>query len=77
MGEIGFCPPPGIQWITNESLGRGRQETFFATVTEEDLARERKAEAIVRENLARWQNEGLVPDMEIEPGMLRHQTKHG
>ena len=37
-------------------------------MTEEDLARERKVEAIVRENLARWQSEGLVPDMPIEPG---------
>ncbi len=57
-----------IQWIAKESLGKGRQETFFAAVTEEDLARERKVEEIVRENLARWQAEGLVPDMRIEPG---------
>ena len=28
----------------------------------------RQVEAIVRENLARWQDEGLVPDMPIEPG---------
>jgi len=28
-----------IQWITKESLGKGRQETFFAAVTEEDLER--------------------------------------
>ena len=57
-----------IQWITKRSLGKGRQETFFAAVTEEDLARERKVEAIVRENLARWQDEGLVPDMPITAG---------
>jgi putative DNA methylase len=57
-----------IQWITKESLGKGRQETFFATVTEDDLARERKVEAIVGENLARWQEQGLVPDMPIQPG---------
>ncbi|MGH7122630.1 MAG: hypothetical protein ACREFP_27170 [Acetobacteraceae bacterium] len=57
-----------IQWITKETLGKGRQETFFATVTEEDLAREREVETIVRDNIARWQNEGLVPDMPIEPG---------
>jgi putative DNA methylase len=57
-----------IQWITKDSLGKGRQETFFASVTEEDLTRERKVEAIVRQNLARWQDEGLVPDMKIEPG---------
>jgi putative DNA methylase len=57
-----------IQWITKESLDKGRQETYFAAVTEDDLTRERKVEAIVRENLARWQDEGLVPDMRIEPG---------
>jgi len=57
-----------IQWITKESLGKGRQETFFASVTADDLARERKVETIVRENLSRWQDEGLVPDMPIEPG---------
>lgn len=57
-----------IQWITKGSLNHGRQETFFAAVTGDDLAREHKVEAIVRENLGRWQDEGLVPDMPIVPG---------
>jgi putative DNA methylase len=57
-----------IQWITKASLGMSRPETFFVAVTEDDLGRERKVEAIVRDNLARWQDEGLVPDMLIEPG---------
>lgn len=57
-----------IQWITRDSVGRGRPETFFATITQEDLAREQRVEAIVRDNLARWQDDGLVPDMAIEPG---------
>jgi len=57
-----------IQWITHETLGKGRQETFFTSVTDEDLARERQVEKIVRDNLARWQDEGVVPDMPIEPG---------
>jgi putative DNA methylase len=57
-----------IQWITRETLSKGRQEIFFASVNEDDLSRERKIEEIVRENLARWQDEGLVPDMKIEPG---------
>ncbi len=57
-----------IQWITKETLCKGRQETFFASVSEEDLERERKVEAIVAENLARWQEQGLVPYMPIEPG---------
>jgi putative DNA methylase len=57
-----------VQWITKESLASSRQETFFTAVAEDDIARERKTETIVRENLSRWQNEGLVPDMRIEPG---------
>ncbi|MER9758001.1 DUF1156 domain-containing protein [Mesorhizobium sp. M0166] len=57
-----------IQWITKDSFGKGRQNTFFSSVSEDDLARERQIEAIVRENLALWQEQGLVPDMLIEPG---------
>src|SRR5262249_46355412 len=57
-----------IQWITRESINRKRQVTYFAPVTEDDLARERQVETIVRNNLVRWQDEGLVPDMFIEPG---------
>lgn len=57
-----------IQWMTHDSLEKPRPVTFFASVTEADLERERKVEAIVAENLVRWQTEGLVPDMAIEPG---------
>ncbi|WP_371819062.1 anti-phage-associated DUF1156 domain-containing protein [Roseococcus sp. SDR] len=57
-----------IQWITKESLNKGRQETFFREVLPEDEARERQVEAIVRDNLADWQDTGLVPDMAIAPG---------
>jgi putative DNA methylase len=62
-----------IQWIRRGGQAEGhppaaRQETFFAAPTEADLERERRVEAIVAENLARWQSEGLVPDMPIEPG---------
>lgn len=57
-----------IQWITKETLGNARQETFFRAVLPEDEARERQVEAIVRENLAAWQEAGLVPDMPIKPG---------
>lgn len=58
----------GIQWITKNTLNQSRKETFFAAVTESDLEREQQVEAIVKENLACWQTEGLVPDMEIESG---------
>lgn len=57
-----------IQWIKKETLDAARQETCFAAPTEADLQRERKVEEIVAKNLSQWQEEGLVPDMAIEPG---------
>lgn len=72
-----FCPRPDdiwqerlycIQWMTRESLSKGRQETFFAAVTSADLERENQVRAIVAENLSKWQKSGLVPDMVIEGG---------
>lgn len=57
-----------IQWITQASPRQGRQETYFAAVTEEDLVRERTVENTVSESLADWQARGRVPDMPIEPG---------
>jgi adenine-specific DNA methylase len=58
-----------IQWISEETLNKGRKETFFRGVTDDDLDRERKVEAIVRTKLALWQRDGVVPDMAIEPGV--------
>jgi len=57
-----------IQWITKETMDLGRQETYFSSVTTDDLERELQVESIVRENLAEWQRQGIIPDMEIEPG---------
>ncbi|MFA5920223.1 MAG: anti-phage-associated DUF1156 domain-containing protein [Methylococcaceae bacterium] len=57
-----------IQWIQAETLNTYRPITYFASVTDEDLAREKRAETIVTENLAEWQADGLVPDMAIESG---------
>ncbi|WP_019022927.1 anti-phage-associated DUF1156 domain-containing protein [Thioalkalivibrio sp. ALE23] len=57
-----------IQWMKADTLGRARPETYFASVTDADLERECKVERIVSENLADWQEQGLVPDMAIEPG---------
>lgn len=56
-----------IQWI-RESAHGGRAALRFAAVTDADLAREETVRAHVRANLARWQADGWVPDMEIEPG---------
>lgn len=57
-----------IQWITKETLGQSRQETFFTGATEADIEREHQVESIVADNIEKWQEEGLIPDMEIEPG---------
>ena len=57
-----------IQWITKATLVAGRQETYFAAPTDADLKREQRVEQLVVENMSRWQEQGLVPDMAIEPG---------
>ncbi len=57
-----------VQWMAAETLDKFRPTTYFASVTIEDLERERQVEAIVAENLTRWQTKGLVPDMPIEIG---------
>lgn len=62
-----------IQWIERGTLNDSRPETFFASVTAEDLAREAIVENLVAQNFADWQALGLVPDMEIEPGFNTDQ----
>ena len=57
-----------IHWITKATLNKSRQETWFAAPSDADWERERLVETLVAENLSRWQSEGLVPDMTIEPG---------
>jgi len=57
-----------IQWITKKTLGKGREETFFAGVGSEDLKREQSVDELVRARLGQWQRDGLVPDLLIEPG---------
>ncbi|MGZ8184771.1 MAG: anti-phage-associated DUF1156 domain-containing protein, partial [Methylobacter sp.] len=57
-----------IQWITADSLDKKQNVAFFASVTEEDLARERRVEQIIADNIEQWQQEGVVPNNEIEPG---------
>jgi hypothetical protein len=57
-----------IQWMDKETLQSARPRSFFASVTEADRDRERKAIEFVESNLAHWQDAGLVPDMPIETG---------
>lgn len=57
-----------VQWITAETLNRGRQETFFAAPTQDDVERELAVSDYVRGKLSDWQSTGVVPDMPIVPG---------
>lgn len=57
-----------IQWITRETVGKSRNETFFAAASSEDLDREQKAREIVEASIVQWQDEGLVSSMAIETG---------
>ncbi|MGP6089790.1 anti-phage-associated DUF1156 domain-containing protein [Antarctobacter jejuensis] len=57
-----------VHWIKRDSLGQGRLQTYFAAVTQADIAREERVKTIVKDNLERWQRDGLLPDMAIEPG---------
>ena len=51
-----------IQW------SRPDGSFFYVGPTTGDLGREAEVEDIVRQNLANWQRQGLVPDTSIEPG---------
>lgn len=53
-----------VQWMK----GDDPRDCTFKTVTEEDRAREEKILRLVQKNLASWQAEGRLPDMEIVPG---------
>jgi len=75
--KLDFVPHPDdtfqerlycIHWIARESLGKPRTDTYFAAPTRGDLERERRVESFVAENLALWQQGGLLPEMRIEPG---------
>lgn len=57
-----------ILWTSKDSLHSPRPDVYLAAPTAADLLRERQVEAIVSENLAVWQAQGLVPEIEIEPG---------
>lgn len=62
-----------IQWIRAETLNAGRQTTYFAEPTAEDIERERAVSTFVAGHLTDWQEIGLVPDMRIEPGFNTDQ----
>lgn len=57
-----------IHWLDKCTLGSARPKTFFTGIRGEDLEREQRVDALVRQNLLEWQADGLVPDMAIESG---------
>jgi len=48
--------------------GKGRAERYYRAPNERDIANEEKVRQIVKENIAKWQKQGLIPSMEIEIG---------
>jgi putative DNA methylase len=63
-----------VQWITKDTIGKSRQNTYFASVGMDDVDRERTVEAIVRENLSAWQEQGIVPEIPAPKQM--NQSAH-
>lgn len=59
-----------IQWMDAADIKKRKAipRTWFAVPTQADLIREELVKEIVGKNLSAWQEAGLVPDMEIEPG---------
>lgn len=58
-----------IQWATKDSLGRGRQDVFYAAPTSADFERDVAVTNTVRQNLGSWREDGLVADMRVESGL--------
>lgn len=57
-----------IQWISRETIGKGRQYTYFRGVMKDDVARENQVTALVRNNIRAWQSEGIISDAPIATG---------
>lgn len=57
-----------IQWLDKDTLQSARPKSFFASITADDRARERRAIGFVEDNLAQWQVAGFIPDMIIQTG---------
>ncbi|MEY9418380.1 putative DNA methylase [Bradyrhizobium japonicum] len=59
-----------VQWIDGNDFAEGKRHarTFFRSVSDEDLERDRIVADVVRKHLPKWQESGAIPDMKIEPG---------
>ncbi|HUX11982.1 MAG TPA: DUF1156 domain-containing protein, partial [Spirochaetia bacterium] len=52
-----------IRWVTPEGVRE------YRSVTNDDLAREDRVLALLRERFAEWQEKGFIPSMRIAPGL--------
>jgi len=50
------------------SEGKNRPVRYYRAPNEHDFANEKKVRTIVEKNIVQWQEQGLVPSMEIESG---------
>lgn len=56
-----------VQWMRKKATG-SQYDYEFRSITKDDLMREQKVEAYVRDHLVEWQDKGYVPGMVIEAG---------
>lgn len=52
-----------VQWFRGQS-----DDFFYSAVADEDVEREHMVQSLVRKSIRKWQQDGLVPDMQIQPG---------
>ena len=59
-----------IRWVeTYSEAGVEKTRRVYATVRDEDLAREAKVTALLAERFAAWQRSGFIPSRVIQPGV--------
>ena len=56
-----------VRWVTPEG------ERIYKAVTDDDLRREEKVLALLKERFADWQEKGYIPSMKITPGYNTEQ----
>ncbi|MGD0638584.1 MAG: DUF1156 domain-containing protein, partial [Nitrososphaerales archaeon] len=56
-----------IQWMRPKNGGKANEYEFRA-ISAADVERERRVESYLAQHIQRWQSEGWLPDMRIEPG---------
>ena len=54
--------------IDVSSDGKGKRSRYYTAPSKRDLENEEKIRQVVRDNLTLWQEQGIVPSMEVEEG---------